>query len=307
MLREQFARAKQYTDRMDAYERAPESPGPSRGARLTSSTVQATSTLPAPAKQRGTTRADCATPVFAATKGKVAPSAANKGQAKPEKVLGLEQMRTVIEHKTPVIIHTAGARDVMGTMRMFHDELKLPMILTHGEFGGMRAAEEAAKRDIPCNIGPRFYDFSYQTYDRRFYSIPQAYVDAGVENLSLCTDCPVIPGDDLFVQGTISVRMGLDEDLALRALTINPARSIGIGDRVGSLEVGKDADIVIKRGSLFDPRTPIEKVLINGKLVYAHGQRRHGAEAGPAAPQSPMEDDGCQREPEEESFLSHAR
>jgi urease alpha subunit len=82
---------------------------------------------------------------------------------------------------------------------------------------------------------------------------------------------------------------------------------MGIADRVGSLEVGKDADIVLKRGSLFDPRNPIEKVLINGKLVYTHGQKRRGTPAGPGSAQPDTDDDGCAREPELESILSHAR
>ncbi|HLJ57241.1 MAG TPA: amidohydrolase family protein [Chthonomonadaceae bacterium] len=320
MLREQFSRAKEYTARMDA-PGGPTAPAPGPGAhhaglpspgagsRPDGSDARATVSAPRAAQSAGP-----AAVRLAALKAPSAssvlprnPGLAARAQPAPERVLGMEQMRTVIEKKTPVFVHTAGARDVMGTMRMFHDELQLPVVISHGEFGGLQAASEAARRDIPCNIGPRFYDFSYQTYDRRFYSIPQAYVDAGVKNLSLNTDCPVIPGDDLFVQGTIAVRMGMDEDLALRALTINPARTIGIGDRVGSLEVGKDADIILKRGSLFDPRNPIEKVLINGRLVYTHGQRRHGAAAGPAAPTPETEDDGCSKAPEEESFLSHAR
>lgn len=307
MIREQFDRAKKYTAKMDAADNTPHTPGSESGVRHTS----LTKSTGAPGRGKaagGVSMASLGAEGATKTERAAKSATTSKRRPAPEKILGLEQMRTVMEHKTPVFVHTAGARDVMGTMRLFHDELNLPVVISHGEFGGLKAAEEAAKRNIPCNIGPRFYDFSFQTYDRRFYSIPQAYVDAGVQNISLNTDCPVIPGDDLFVQGTISVRMGMDEDLALRALTINPARTIGIGDRVGSLEVGKDADIVIKRGSLFDPRNPIEKVLINGKVVYTHGQRRHGADAGPSAPLPPTEDDGCARDPEIESFLSsHAR
>ena len=189
---------------------------------------------------------------------------------------------------------------------MFHDEMNLNLVITHGEFGGFRAAQEAAKRNIPCNIGPRLYDFSYQTYDRKFYSLPAEYEKAGVQNISLCTDCPVIPADDLFLQGTVSVHMGMDEDLALRAVTYNPAVAIGIGDRIGSLEVGKDADLVIKKGSLFDVRTPIDKVFINGKLVYHHGQRRRGTGAGPYEQRNSVaEDDGDEEDGQIEEGAMH--
>jgi imidazolonepropionase-like amidohydrolase len=176
------------------------------------------------------------------------------------------------------------------------------VFISHGEFGGFQSAAEAAKRGIPVNVGPRLYDFSYQTYDRKFYSIAQKYLDAGVQNLSLNTDCPVIPPDDLFLQGTISIRMGMDEDLALRAVTINPARTIGIADRIGSLEVGKDADLVIKKGSLFDPRNPIDRVYINGNLVFQHGQRRRGVGAGPfEARNGVADDDGDEEDGQVES------
>ena len=69
--------------------------------------------------------------------------------------------------------------------------------------------------------------------------------------------------------------------------------SVGIEDRVGSLEVGKDADFVIKRGSLFDPRNPIERVIINGRTVYVHGQRRKGYSNSLKAMQAMIDDDGC--------------
>ena len=205
----------------------------------------------------------------------------NKAAAKaPKRQPGLDNMREVLKKRTPIFVHTASARDVYQTMRMFHDDMKLPVVISHGEFGGFRAAQEAAKRDIPVNVGPRLFDFASLVYDRRFYSIPAKYMEAGVKNVSLNTDCPVIPGEDLFLQGTLSVRLGMDEADALKALTINPAAAIGIADRVGSLEVGKDADLIIKRGSLFDPRNPVERVLINGKMVYEHGKTPRPASRG---------------------------
>ena len=66
----------------------------------------------------------------------------------------------------------------------------------------------------------------------------------------------------------MSARFGLDDLLAMRAITIEPARALGIDDRVGSLEVGKDADIVVKKGSLLDVTTPVDMVLIDGQVVY---------------------------------------
>jgi imidazolonepropionase-like amidohydrolase len=234
--------------------------------------------------------------VQVASNGRPVVSNAKPGAAKPKAPAfkpGLENMRSVFQKKTPVFVHTASGRDVFQTMLMFHDLFRLPVVISHGEFGAFRVAQEAAKRGIPCNIGPRLYDFGGQVYDRKFYSIPGEYARAGVKNVSLNTDCPVIPGEELYLQGTLSVRLGMDEDMALRALTINPATAIGVADRVGSLEVGKDADLVIKKGSLFDPRNPIERVLISGNTVYTHGQKRKGYSSAIKAMQAMRDDDGC--------------
>jgi imidazolonepropionase-like amidohydrolase len=72
----------------------------------------------------------------------------------------------------------------------------------------------------------------------------------------------------------VSARFGADAYTMLRACTIHPARVFGIADRVGSLEPGKDADIVIRSGDPLDPRARVEMVLIDGAVQYdaSHGQ-----------------------------------
>ncbi|MCS6862642.1 MAG: amidohydrolase family protein [Abditibacteriales bacterium] len=250
MLREMFTRAQKYNAAWEDYEKRKKETAP-----LLTASNHPTSVASSP------------------------PQPATRN-SQPALRLDLEQIRQVIQRKTPVFVHTASGRDVFMTMKMFHDDLKLPVVCSHCEFGAFRVAEEAGKRNLPVNIGPRLYDFAAQVYDRKFYSLPTEYFRGGVQKLSLNTDCPVIPGEELFLQGTLAVRLGLDEDTALRALTIVPAESVGIADRVGSIEVGKDADLVIKKGSLFDVRTPVDMVLINGKVVYRHGQKRRGTGFG---------------------------
>ncbi len=186
---------------------------------------------------------------------------------KPKEMPEFENMREALEGAIPTLIHTASARDVMATARIFHDEYGLKTIVSHATFDGYKVAKEMAKRDVHVNVGPRMYDFSF-SQDNKFYGLAAEYKAAGVKNLSLCTDAPVLPQEDLFFQGSLAVRLGLDEETALESVTINPARAIGIDDRVGSIEVGKDADLIVKAGSLFDVTIPVDMVFVDGRIAY---------------------------------------
>jgi imidazolonepropionase-like amidohydrolase len=194
--------------------------------------------------------------------------AEKNGGKPPAKREDLELMRGLFQHKWPVIIHTADARDVMATVRIFHDEFKVPCIVSHGEFGGYKAASEIAKRDLPANIGPRTYDWTIMVQDGRCYGIAAKYFEAGVKKLSINTDSPVVPEEELIVQAAMCVRLGLPEEVALRGVTIEPARAALIDHRLGSLEVGKDADIVLWTGNPLDVRNRPLMSIIGGRITY---------------------------------------
>ncbi len=191
--------------------------------------------------------------------------------AKPKLQPELEQLRAVFDQKVPVLIHTAGARDCIATARMFQDMFKVRMVLSHGCFDGWLAAEGLARRQTPVNLGPRMYEF-----DRygRVQGTCQAYWDVGCHDMSINTDAPVVAAEELQLQAAMAVRLGLDYEVALRALTIQPARQIGIADRTGSLTVGKDADFQVTRGDPLDPRFAPELVYIEGTLVHRLGDVR---------------------------------
>jgi imidazolonepropionase-like amidohydrolase len=145
------------------------------------------------------------------------------------------------------------------------------MVLSHGCFDGWLAAAALAKRKTPLNLGPRMYEF-----DRygRMQGMCQAYWDAGCHDLSINTDAPVVAPEELQVQAAVAVRLGLDWQVALQALTIAPARQIGIADRVGSLAVGKDADFQVVAGDPLDPRHAPRAVYIEGTSVHRLGDVR---------------------------------
>ena len=197
-----------------------------------------------------------------------------KRKEKPEFRPELEKMRKVFNGEIPTINHTYSPWGVMQAMRMFNDENNLNVIPTHTAYGGFLVGAEAAKREgVSINIGPRVVEFSRPNYDGRFHAMGAEYSKAGVKRLSINTDAVgwsswIAPQEELSFQASMSSHLGLDDLKALKAITINSARALDIDDRVGSLEVGKDADIVIKKGSLLDHTTPVDIVLINGKIVY---------------------------------------
>ena len=97
---------------------------------------------------------------------------------------------------------------------------------------------------------------------------------AGVPLFSLNTDSSVIPQEEFFLQGAMTARLGGDPYRMLRALTIHPAESFGLDDHVGSLEVGKDADVVLYDGDPLDPRTRVMRVWIDGDLQFDREESR---------------------------------
>ena len=192
----------------------------------------------------------------------------DKPAYKPE----LENMRKAFNGEIPAIVHSAEAWGLLESMYMFHDEYHMDTIATHTSFCGYMAGEEAARREkVHVNIGPRLVDFEgwNAPIDGRFHGMGAEYVSRGVRNLSINTDS-VGWGmqEELASQASMAVHYGLDEILAMEAITIQPARALGVDDRIGSLEVGKDADMVIKKGSLLDVAAAVDLVLINGRVVY---------------------------------------
>ncbi len=163
---------------------------------------------------------------------------------------------------------------MMGTIRMFHDRYRVPVILSHGEDRSYLVAPEIAKRNLHMDVGPRIYDPPFWSFQERFIGIPLYYYSHGVRKLSINTDSPVVPQEDLIVQAAMAVRYGLPERVALDGVTISPARAVLAADRVGSIEVGKDADIVLWSGSPLDVRSYVVFTMINGRIVYDLRQDR---------------------------------
>ena len=192
-----------------------------------------------------------------------------KGKApKPELNLRLEYFKPLFHREIPVVVHTQQFQVIQSTIRMLHDEMNLRVVIDHGTFDAYKIGKELAKRDIPVMAGPRA--FLLDRDKGQIVGIVNEYEKRGVQVLGVNTDAPVIPQEELFFQATMAVRYGWSEERAIRGLTIEVAKALMIDDQVGSLEVGKDADIVITTGSILDPRNYVTQVFIDGKLSLIH-------------------------------------
>ena len=180
----------------------------------------------------------------------------------------------VFQGHHPFLVHTAGARDTFGTVRMFQLEAQVPVVVSHASFHGYLAGAAIAETGAALNVGPRNYDFSFNGMGR-FLGLVHAYEDAGNTDISVQTDAQVVPQEEFLLQATLAERLGCETWTALESVTVKPARQILAGDRIGALKPGLDADIVIKAGQPLDPRTPVQLVLVDGAVAYdiSQGQR----------------------------------
>ena len=199
------------------------------------------------------------------------------GGIKPRVNPQWEIFRHLRKREIHISTHTQMYQVVLKTITMVHDELDLPFFIDHGTFDTWRLAAEAEKREIFGVLGPRNVDPPTRSMigwagsaPERMQGVAAGYQSQGFTRIGFNTDSPVIPQEELQLQAAIGVRYGLDdaEMVALRGLTIVPAMAGGVADTCGSLEVGKDADILITTGNITDPRHSVELVLQLGEVVY---------------------------------------
>ena len=175
-----------------------------------------------------------------------------------------EALIPVLNHEIPLKAHAHQANDIFTAIRIAK-EFGVGLTLEHVTEGHM-IVDELAKENLPLAVGPTFGHASKFELQNKTWETPGILAKAGC-HVSIITDAPVTPLHYLPLCAGLAIKAGMDEYDALRAVTINPAEHIGIADRVGSLEEGKDADVVIVDGYPFDVTGVIQHVLINGKEV----------------------------------------
>lgn len=205
---------------------------------------------------------------------------ASDGEAsRPKSDLALEPLARLLEGKLTAFIETYRADDIITALRLV-DEFKLKAVLI-GCTEGFRVADEIARRKIPVIVGPLGVGPKRLETEMVGLENAAALAKAGV-TVALETEDAMGIGaaEELPLAAALAVKGGLPRDVALRGITLTAAEVLGIADRVGSLAVGKDADVVVFSGDPLDYRTRVEKVLVAGKLV--HERQPAGPASAPA-------------------------
>ena len=177
----------------------------------------------------------------------------------------LEALLPVLAREIPLKAHAHQANDIFTALRIAR-EFDLRLTLEHVTEGHLIADELAKEKDVPMAVGPSLTFASKFELQNKSWSTPAVLAAAGC-HVSIITDSSVIPQQYLPLCAGMAVKAGMDPFDALKAITINPAEHIGVADRVGSLEVGKDADVVITNGCPFEVMTEVRAVFIDGARI----------------------------------------
>ena len=197
----------------------------------------------------------------------------DRANGDPEKMpafnMGYEDLIPVLRRELPLKIHAHRADDILTAIRI-SNEFNIRFTLDHFTEGYMiadRVKPELDKNLIGVIIGPLLSDRSKIELKNLTFRAARVLYDAGIP-FAMMTDCPVIPQMYLPICMALAVREGLPEEYALKPITINAAKILGIDDKTGSLDEGKLANIAVFDGDPLDTRTHCVMTFIDGKIVH---------------------------------------
>lgn len=177
----------------------------------------------------------------------------------------LEALIPVVEGKLPLKAHVHRADDIFTALRI-GEEFGIEVKLDHVTDGALIASELGAA-GASVAVGPSFGHASKYELRQKSFATPGILTKAGC-NIAIITDAPVVEQQYLALCAGFAIDAGMSEFDALRSITLCAAKHIGIEDRVGSIEEGKDADFVLTRESPFERGSNVRMTLINGEVVY---------------------------------------
>ena len=201
--------------------------------------------------------------LFRAARYRDEKDAATKEGKTPPFDIKLEALQPVLSGEIPLKAHAHRADDIATALRIA-EEFGLRITLDHCTEGAL-IVNRLVKAGRPCLIGPSLGSKSKYELRNKSFKTPGILDAAGVE-VSIITDAPVIPLEYLPLCAGLAVKAGMKEESAWRAITLNPAKAGGIDARVGSLEPGKDADIVAFNGN------PLREIAAKPRFVMVDGE-----------------------------------
>ncbi|MBE0451011.1 MAG: amidohydrolase [Clostridia bacterium] len=178
----------------------------------------------------------------------------------------MEAMLPVVNGEIPLKAHAHRADDIFTSIRIAK-EFGVKLTLEHCTEGHL-IADHLAKEGYPAIVGPSFGNKSKFELNNKTFDTPKVMVEAGCK-IAIMTDSPVIPLEYLPMCAALAHKAGLDEMEALKAITINAAEILEVSDRLGSIEVGKDADLVIWNAHPFDLQATVAHTIVDGVVVYS--------------------------------------
>ena len=181
-----------------------------------------------------------------------------------EREIRLEALIPLIEGKIQARAHAHQADDIITAYRIAQ-EFNLDLVFDHCTEGHL-IAKELGKWKARAVVGPTLSSRSKAELKNKTFDTVGILMDEGCV-VALTTDHPVMPIESLSVAAAMCVRHGLDEERAIKAITENPAIILGLDKRLGKLEVGYDADVVVWDGHPLDTRSKTEAVFVDGNKV----------------------------------------
>ncbi len=200
-------------------------------------------------------------------------SADPKRLERPAYDRSLAPLTDAVNHKWPVLIPATWAKEILRGMQL-GDDLKVQTVL-YGAHQGYAAADAIAAKKVPVLVSLKWPEkeqggdpdaeepLRILRLRDRAPSTPAALHKAGVK-FGFYSDGIANP-KDLFKNVKKAIDAGLPAEAALRALTLSPAEIFGVADRIGSIEAGKAANLVVTDGDLFEEKTKIKMVFVDGR------------------------------------------
>jgi len=176
-----------------------------------------------------------------------------------------EALIPVMKKRIPLRAHAHRADDIITAVRIAK-EFNVDLVIEHGT-DGYKVAPELSLAKVPVVHGPWLKVRGNFEQSGRNPDAPRILIENKVLT-AFSTDHPVIPIQNLRMQAITAVEQGVSPEAALKAITVWPAQIMGIHNRVGSLEKGKDADVVVLTGLPFEAGTRVNATMVNGKVCW---------------------------------------